>query len=138
NDRRRFNERTQRIVTQFDAFEVFNNTFVNGSLTQGENIADLAGLTLSYYALKTHYGKNEPKGRGKDGFTWQQRFFLGWAQVWAQNITEKELRNRLITDPHSPGKYRVLGPLSNMQEFWDAFNCSPETEMVESNDSVRV
>jgi len=137
-DQERFTQRTNLIVEQFNRFEVLPGVFINGSMTQGENIADIAGLTLAYHALKKHYGKSAPKGQGKDGFTWNQRFFLGWAQVWAQNMTEKELRNRILTDPHSPGQYRVLGPLSNLQEFWDAFGCKEGMPLVETDPKKRV
>lgn len=133
-DRTRFEAKTKKIIEQFNHFEVLDSVFINGSLTQGENIADFAGLTLSYYALKAKYEKNPPKVVANDGFTWQQRFFLGYSLVWAQNITDKELRNRIITDPHSPGKYRVLGPLSNMPEFWDAFGCKDNQQMKSSEE----
>lgn len=138
NDRTRFNGLTNMIVEQFNAFEVLPGVHINGSMTQGENIADLAGLTLAYHALDKHYKSHTPVGVELDGFTWKQRFFLGWAQVWAQNITEKELRNRIITDPHSPGQYRVIGPLSNLQEFWDAFGCKDENPMVQKDPGKRV
>ncbi len=128
-DKERFKGRTQKIVEQFNRFEVLPGVFINGELTQGENIADLAGLTMAYHALVLHYGDKAPQGKGKDGFTWEQRFFMGWAQVWAQNITEKELRRRIITDPHSPGRYRVLGPLSNLEEYWKAFGCTDKHAM---------
>ncbi|MHB1278108.1 MAG: M13 family metallopeptidase [Bacteroidia bacterium] len=137
-DRVRFTERTQKIVAQFENYQVLDGVHINGSLTQGENIADLAGLTLAYYALQKHYGNTPPKGTALDGFTWKQRFFLGWAQVWAQNIAEKELRNRIITDPHSPGQYRVLGPLSNLPEFWEAFACKEDMPMVVTDETRRV
>jgi putative endopeptidase len=124
-DNKRFRERTGKIVAQFNRFEVLDGVFIKGELTQGENIADLAGLTMAYYALQKRKSLDPNAHKpGSDGFTWQQRFFLGWALVWAQNITEKELRNRIITDPHSPGRYRVVGPLSNMPEFHEAFSCS--------------
>ncbi len=128
-DRVKFEQKTKKIVEQFNRFEVLDSVFINGSMTQGENIADFAGLTLSYYALKKQYQLTKPNGKELDGFSWQQRFFLGWSLVWAQNISEKELRNRIITDPHSPGMYRVLGPLANMPEFWEAFSCGDQTKM---------
>lgn len=129
DDRTRFEQRTKKIIEQFSRFEVLDSLYINGSMTQGENIADLAGLTLAYYALQKHL-QNDPKYHGPhDGFSWKQRFFLGWSLVWAQNITDKELRNRIITDPHSPGKYRVMGPLANMPEFWDAFGCHQQGPM---------
>jgi putative endopeptidase len=128
-DRLKFEQKTKKIVEQFNRFEVLDSVFINGSLTQGENIADFAGLTLAYYALKKQYQKETPNGKELDGFSWQQRFFLGWSLVWAQNISEKELRNRIITDPHSPGMFRVLGPLANMPEFWEAFGCNDDAKM---------
>jgi len=89
-------------------------------LTLGENIADLGGLSIAYEAFKnTPQGKSEEK---IDGFTGDQRFFLAWAQVWRQNIRDEELANRIVVDPHSPGEFRTNGPLSNMPEFYKAFN----------------
>ncbi len=137
-DQVRFTERTNKIVEQFNGYEVLPGVHINGSMTQGENIADLAGLTLAFYALEKHYGANSPKGKGKDGFTWQQRFFLGWSLVWAQNMKEQELRNRILTDPHSPGRYRVIGPLSNLEEFWNAFDCKEGNPMVDKKPETRV
>lgn len=129
-DRTRFEARTGKIVAQFNGYEVLDSLYINGSLTQGENIADLAGLTMAYYAyLHAKKGSKDLK-LVIDGYTWQQRFFLGWAQVWAQNISEKELRKRIITDSHSPGEYRVRGPLANMPEFWEAWGCKPGQGMV--------
>lgn len=136
-DNELFRKRTKKIVEQFNKFEVLDSVFINGELTQGENIADFAGLTIAYYALKNHIEKQGISQASPDGFTWQQRFFMGWALVWANNITDKELRQRVITDPHAPGKYRVLGPLSNMPEFQEAFGCKPESKM-QSNDENRV
>jgi putative endopeptidase len=101
---------------------------INGELTIGENIADLGGLTLAYYALKRSFeGKSEPAKI--DGFTWQQRFFLSWAQVWHNNIKDEELRNRLQTDPHSPARYRINGPLKHLNEFYEAFDVKEGDKM---------
>jgi putative endopeptidase len=136
-DLSRFQERTGKIVAQFNSYEALDGIFINGSLTQGENIADLAGLILAYHALEKHYQKHPAPGVSPDGFTWQQRFFLGWAIVWAQNISEKELRSRIVTDPHSPGRYRVNGPLSNIPEFRKAFSCGSSEPMV-ADTAVRV
>ena len=132
-----FKQRTNSIVEQFNNFEVLDGVFIKGDLTQGENIADLAGLTMAYYALKNAKAKQKEETKSPDGFTWQQRFFLGWGLVWAQNITEKELRQRIITDPHSPGRYRVVGPLSNMPEFQEAFGCKTGDKM-KAEESKRV
>ena len=120
DDRRRFDSITAMITQQFEAFQPLPDQRIDGKLTLGENIADLAGLTMAYHAYNKAYG-GQPTFF--DGMSWQQRFFVGWAQVWAQNISEKELRKRLITDSHSPGEYRVLGPLSNLKEFQEAWGC---------------
>ncbi len=128
-DEKQFNAKTEVIVKQFDEYEPYPGIHVIGKLTLGENIADLGGLTLSYYAMEKHFKEN---GRPKDiaGFTPEQRFFLGWAQVWASNIRD-ELGKQLITvDPHSPAQYRVNGPMSNMQEFRDAWGCGDNSNMV--------
>ena len=103
--------------------------FVNGKLTLGENIADLGGATLAFYALEKELEDKEEVAK-IDGFTYQQRFFLGWAQVWHMNMTDEELRKRIATDSHSPGEYRVKGPLANMPEFAAAFNCDEASNMV--------
>lgn len=128
-DRKQFEERANLVVKQFDSFEPLPGLHVNGKLTLGENLADLGGATLAYYALEKEL---ESKGKPDpiDGFTYQQRFFLGWAQVWHMNMTEKELRKRIATDPHSPGQYRVVGPLANMPEFANAFGCGEGEPMV--------
>lgn len=133
-DRARFKELTTKLAEQYSSYEVLPGEFVNGELTLGENIADLGGLTLSYMALeKVMAGKEDPM---VDGFTWQQRFFLGWANVWKGNITDEALRNRILTDPHSPGEQRVLGPLANLPQFEEAFKCSGQN-MVKP-DSARI
>ena len=136
-DRKRFEERAQLVVNQFNGFEPLDSLHVNGELTLGENIADLGGATLAFHALEKELqkkGKPEPI----DGYSYQQRFFLGWAQVWHMNMTEKELRKRVATDPHSPGKYRVNGPLANMVEFANAFDCGPGSPMVNSDSTKAI
>ncbi len=135
DDRSQFDERANFVVEQFNGFEPLDSLFVNGKLTLGENIADLGGATMAYYALEkelSETGKPEPI----DGFSYQQRFFLGWAQVWHMNMTEEELRKRIATDSHSPGQYRVIGPLANMPEFAEAFDCVAGDPMVNA-DSVK-
>jgi putative endopeptidase len=119
-DGERFQERAQKIIDQFNSFEVIDSMHVNGSLTTGENIGDLGGLNVAFTAFKKtdEFINNEII----DGFTPAQRFFLSWAQVWRNNIRPETLMLRLKTDPHSPGKYRVNGPFSNLPEFWEAFN----------------
>jgi len=133
-DGERFDKRAQKIFNQFDSYEPIDSLHINGKLTAGENIADLGGLTVAFTAFKNteEYKKNEKL----DGFTPAQRFFFGWAQVWENNMRDQALRLRLKTDPHSPGKYRVLGPLSNMPEFWKAFNVKPGDKMRMPKDKV--
>lgn len=119
-DGERFQARAQKIIDQFNSFDAIDSMHVNGSLTTGENIGDLGGLNIAFTAFKKteEYKNNEMI----DGFTPAQRFFLSWAQVWRNNIRPETLMLRLKTDPHSPGKYRVNGPFSNLPEFWEAFN----------------
>ena len=116
------------MVNQFDAYEAEPGLHLQGKLVVGESVADLGGLTLAYRALqKSLAGK--PK-KSIDGFTPEQRFFFGWAQVWAQSIRPEEARRRVITDPHPLGRYRVNGPLSNMPAFAEAFQCKAGEAMV--------
>jgi len=115
-----FKNRTQALVDQYAKFQVFEDLNVNGELTLGENIGDLAGLTISYRAYQMSLdGQEAPV---LDGMTGEQRFFMGIGQVWKYKSTEEAMRNRVATDPHSPPKFRVLGPLPNMPEFHAAFN----------------
>lgn len=120
-DRTEFIRRGQLLVEQYNQFMPFpgEDYHVNGQLTLGENIADLGGLTIAYYAYKLSLG-NE-KSPVIDGFTGEQRFFIGWAQIWRRKYTREELIRRLKTDPHSPSEYRVNGVVRNMPEFYEAF-----------------
>lgn len=120
NDAKAFEERTQKLVDQFNNFTVFDSLHVDGELTLGENIADLGGLNISWQAFQKALEEN---GRPEDiaGLSPEQRFFLSYAQVWRQNIRDKELMRRIKEDVHSPGEFRVNGPLFNMAEFYAAF-----------------
>ena len=96
---------------------------MNGKLTMGENIGDLGGLNVAYEAFKmTHQGQSNEK---MDGFTPDQRFFLGWAQVWRNNTLPQTAAQLLLTDTHSPGEYRTIGPIVNMDAWYKAFNVQP-------------
>jgi len=120
-DRERFDERTKILIDQFSGFVAVDDLHVNGELTLGENIGDMAGLTMSYHALQSALEGRDP---GKiDEFTPQQRFFLSWAQGWRKNYRPEALKLQVNTDPHSPAKFRVNGPLANMPEFAEAFGC---------------
>lgn len=133
-DSAKFVSKAQRIIDQFDSFVVLDSVHVNGQLTLGENIADLGGITLAYDAFKkTKEGKDDDK---IDGLTPDQRFFLGFANIWAGDIRPKAAAQRIITDPHSPGLYRVNGPMSNFDQFYKAFNVT-EKDKLYRPDSLR-
>lgn len=130
NDRAAYKAHTDLLVKQFDAFEALPGERVNGKLTLGENIGDLGGMTIAYAALqKALAAKGRPAAI--DGFTPEQRFFLNWAQVWRQTIRPEAQRVLLATDPHSPGQFRVNGPIGNMPEFVSAFGCAADAKMVQ-------
>ncbi|MBA4137210.1 MAG: peptidase M13 [Opitutus sp.] len=116
-----FNKRAAKIVAQFSAYPVLDGTlYLKGELTQGENIADLGGVKVSFLALQKAL---EGKPREKiDGWTPEQRFFLSYASIWRDLQRPEEQRRRVNVDPHSPGKWRIKGPLSNLDEFFAAFD----------------
>ncbi len=125
--RKQFDERTAVLAKQFDGYVAVDSLHVNGKLTLGENIGDLAGLSIAFTAL-------EQSLHGKtieviDGFTPEQRFFLSWAQVWRRNARPEQVRLQVRTDPHSPAEFRTNGPLADLQEFYDAFHCSKTGKM---------
>lgn len=129
SDETSFVERAGCIEKQFSAYEVEKGVNVNGQLVLGESIADLGGLNLAYNAFqKSLAGKPRPKDI--DGFTPEQRFFLGWAQVWRANSRPEFLRLQVSTDEHPPAKFRINGPLSNMPAFAKAFGCQANQPMV--------
>jgi len=131
----KFKDRSQAVVQQYSEYEPIPGVHINGEMTQGENIADIGGVKLAYAALQKALEKN-PQAREQkiDGLTPEQRFFLGWAQVWRANQREQDLRLRLNTDPHSPTRYRCNGPISNMSEFAKAFNLPADCPMVRPPD----
>ncbi len=136
-DAERFTARAETIVRQFDAYSVVDDLKINGKLTLGENLADLAGLSVAYHALEeTLRSRLSPK---PDGFTPEQRFFLGWAQVWRWNVRPEALRSMVLMNSHAPNNWRVNGPLLNMPEFAQAFGCQPGDPMVRpESDRARI
>jgi predicted metalloendopeptidase len=132
-DRRAFDERTGCFVKEYEGFipvkdPVNGDVHLNGRLTLGENTADNGGLRVAYMALQKALA-GQPRTK-VDGFTPEQRFFLGFANVWCQNVTEAAARQLAQTDSHSAGEFRVVGSVSNMSEFAQAFGCKAGQPMV--------
>ena len=129
DDRKAFDERAQCIIDQFSGYEIEKGLNQQGELVVGESIADLGGLTIAYAALqKSMEGKPRPKNI--DGFTPEQRFFLAYAHNWATNMRPEYARFLANQDPHPLAKFRANGPLSNMPEFAEAFQCKAGSPMV--------
>ena len=126
----RFIERSDALVAQYDQFEPLEGHNVNGRFTLGENIGDLGGMEMAYSAWRdyvdAHYGGEAPV---IDGFTGDQRFFLGWAQVWRRLYREDNLISRLRTDPHSPSEYRVNGVVRNIDAWYAAFGVDESDDL---------
>ena len=130
-----FKKRSGAIVQQYNEYQPLPGLHVNGELTQGENIADIGGVKLAYAAFQKALDKH-PEERNKkiDGFTPEQRFFLSFAAIWRQKVRDEDQKLRLTTDPHSPGQFRVNGPLSDLPEFQKAFNVPDGSPMVRAAD----
>ncbi|MCB1052515.1 MAG: peptidase M13, partial [Acidobacteria bacterium] len=122
-----FKTRAGSLSAQYSGYEPIAGLKVNGDLTLGENIGDLGGLTVALTAYhKSLSGQPAPV---MDGFTGDQRVFLGWAQVWRIKYREDALRQRIMTDPHSPGEFRVLGVMPNIDGFYSAFDVKEGDKM---------
>ena len=132
-----FKKRAGDLVKQFAGYSVLDNRHLNGELTLGENIGDLSGMAVAFKAYHLSLaGKTAPE---IDGFTGDQRFFLGWAQVWRRKYRDEELLKRLLTDPHSPSEFRTNGPTSNIDAFYDAFGVKPTDRMYRApNERVKL
>ncbi len=128
DDAERFTERSKVLVKQYNEFIVHGDLNANGELTLGENIADLGGLNIAFTALKKAWEESPPEHK-INGLSPEQRFFLAYAHIWAQNITIPEMIRRTKEDVHSLGKYRVNGPLPHMPEFHKAFDISKGESM---------
>ncbi|WP_322406893.1 M13 family metallopeptidase [Idiomarina sp. PL1-037] len=126
-DKKAFEERTQQLSAQYSEYEPIEGLNVNGDLTLGENIGDLAGLTIAYEAYKMSLdGEEAPV---LDGFTGEQRVFIGWAQVWRGKYREDAIREQVMSDPHSPAVYRVNGTVVNVPAFYEAFDVEEGDEL---------
>lgn len=133
-DRKKFEERTDCEVKEYSGFEVAPGQNLNGKLTLGENTADNGGLRIAYQALMSTLAEENASTTQKiDGYTPAQRFFLGFGQVWCENVTEQAARLRAKTDPHSSGRWRTNGAVQNFDEFGKAFGCKVGQPMVPVN-----
>ncbi|MES2591445.1 MAG: M13 family metallopeptidase [Bacteroidota bacterium] len=134
-DREKFVAKTKLIIQQFDNYTILENMHVRGENTQGENIADLGGVIMGYEAFKkTKQGQSTEK---VDGYTSDQRFFLSYAYAWMVNRTDESLAKQIMSDVHSPAEFRINGPLSNIDQFYTAFNIKKGDAMYRA-DSLRV
>src|SRR5262249_36042369 len=127
-DAKAYQERSSCLVDEYSKFTAIDDVKLNGKLTLGENTADNGGLRLALMAYLASSAAQT--ARTIDGFTPERRVFLGWAQVWCENRRPEYERLQAQTNPHSPGRYRVNGVVSNMPEFQKAFSCKADAPMV--------
>ncbi len=137
DDETKFKAKSGSVISLYDGLTVLDTVHVKGALTVGENIADIGGIAIAYEAFKmTKQGQDTTK---IDGFTPDQRFFLGYAQIWRSKTTEKEQLRRINTDPHSPPMHRVNAPLMNFEPFYKAFNVKEGDKMyVAEKDRIKI
>jgi putative endopeptidase len=138
--RREFDKRTAGLVDQFNEYEALPGLKINGRQNLGENIGDLGGLAVAYAAYR-RYVKEKQGGKAPviDGYTGDQRFFLAWAQLWRNMTSEGETRRRILSDPHSPGEFRVNGIVRNVDAWYTAFHVKPGDKMyLRPEDRVRI
>lgn len=126
-DAEQFKTRSKKLVEQYNQYVVIDTFRINGELTLGENIADLGGVNVAYDALQL--AKKNNKYKNIDSFTPDQRFFLGFAQIWRTNMKDETLIRRVMEDEHSPAHFRVVGPLENVDAFYQAFDIQPDDKM---------
>ena len=118
DDEKTFKELTEKLIAQYGEYQPLPGKNVNGKFTLGENIADLSGLTIAYKAMG--YEGLDPSEKVAD-WTPNQLFFVGWSRVWKRKYREAEMVKRLLTDPHSPSRYRANGPVMNIDAFYEVF-----------------
>ncbi len=136
-DRMAFDKRAEKLVGQFNGYEVFGRK-VNGQLTLGENIADLGGLQMAYDAMKS---KMQDSGSAEviEGYSAEQRFFIGFARSWRESIREEFSLQLLVSDPHAPDLYRTNGTVCNLDAFYDAFGVKVGDQLyLAPEDRVRI
>jgi putative endopeptidase len=129
-DAKKFDTRAECVVNEYDNFSPVDGVKLKGKLTLGENAADNGGIHLAYMALMADLADKTMPAIKLDGFTPEQQFFLGYAQIWCENVTDASARVRAMTDPHSPGQFRTNGVVQNMKQFQQAFGCQAGDPMV--------
>ncbi|NMH60959.1 M13 family metallopeptidase [Alteromonas ponticola] len=127
SDRKEFENRTKQLIDQYNEFEALPDLYVNGEYTLGENIGDLGGISIALKAY--HMSLDGEEAPVMDGFTGDQRVFIGFGQVWANKYRDEALRTRVQTDPHSPAHFRANGAVRNVPEFYSAFEVKPDDEL---------
>jgi endothelin-converting enzyme/putative endopeptidase len=132
-DKTEFEKRTSCISDEYDQFVAVDDVHLKGRLTLGENTADNGGIRISLMALRNKMAEERHAPKPIDGLSPEQRFFISYAQVWCQNVSPAQSRLRALTDPHSPGRYRVNGVVSNMPEFQQTWGCKAGQPMVREN-----
>ena len=135
-DLSKFQEKGKALAEQFNKYEPLPGVFVQGEFTLGENIGDLGGVAMAYDGLQRKLREHGRVGM-IDGFTPEQRFFISWATIWRTKIRDESLRVQVMSDPHAPGMYRAIGPLTNFSAFYDAFGITPAHKMFK-REEVRV
>lgn len=128
-----FDERVDCVINQYSQYEVLPGVYINGNLTQGENIADMGGIKNAYYAYLANFGDQANQPSIVPGLSKIQLFFVAFAQGWCQVATPQYLEIQVKTDPHSPAEYRVIGPLQDLPEFSQVFNCPTDSYMNPTN-----
>jgi predicted metalloendopeptidase len=137
-DEEEFKKRADCLVKEYSGFSPVAGVNLNGRLTLGENAADNGGIRLAYMGLMSALASKTVSSEKLDGFTPEQRFYLGFAQVWCQNVRDDASRLRAQTDPHSPGEFRVIGVVQNVPEFASAFGCSAGDPMVSGENGCKI
>jgi predicted metalloendopeptidase len=132
-DEKSFKERTQCIVDEYDQFIAVDDVHVRGKLTLGENTADNGGVRIALMALMKSIADSGKQPEKVDGYTPEQRFFIGWGQIWCQNQTDQMARLLAQNNEHAPGNYRANGVVQNMPEFQKAWGCKTGQPMVRAN-----
>ena len=136
-DRTEFDRRATGLILQYNEYKPVADMTINGEMTLGENIGDLGGLNVAYAAYRLSLGGNDAPVI--DGLSGDQRFFLGWGQIWRRLYRDAELRKRLVVDHHSPSQYRVNGIVRNMDAFYEAFKIVPTDPLyLDPQDRVRI